>query len=90
MHNDEDMCLQLNSARRDLSHSVLGETISLPVDTLGGYNIVRYTIVQFTSSPLPPIVPHAEYRFTVIANTSFGVGENVSTMTFNTSTAGEN
>ena len=86
--NNEEMCLQLNSARRDRSYSVLGETINLSVDTLGGYNIgdIQYHIVPL----LFPIVPYAEYQFTVVANTSFGVGENLSSMTFNTLTAGEN
>ena len=48
--NDEEMCLQLNSARRDRSYSILGETINLSVDTLGGYNIVWYAISLFVFS----------------------------------------
>ena len=86
-NNSEELCLRLNSAVRNQTIPVLGEMTSLSVDALGEHAWLSSCGVYCIIVPLP-LVPYAEYQFTVVANTSFGVGENVSSFTFNTMTAG--
>ena len=88
--NNEEVCLNENSAMRyqDFTRSGV-ENTSLQVVNLGKPSC--HMLTYFTSNDfLSSAVPHTQYNYTVVAETSFGRGDNISSLSFSSMQAGGN
>ena len=92
--NNQDVCLNENSAMQYQNFTIPGvDNTSVLVVNLGKPSCHMLTCSYFTSKIndfLSFAVPHTQYNYTVVAETSFGRGDNVSSRSFSSMQAGEN
>ena len=90
--NNQKVCLNENSAVQYQDFTRPGvENTSLQVVNLGKPSGHMLTCRHFTSNDFfSSAVPHTQYSYTVVAETSFGRGDNISSLSFSSMQAGEN
>ena len=92
--NNQENCLKENSAMQYQDFTRPGvENTSLLVVNLGKPSCHMLTCSYFTSKIndfLSSAVPHTQYNYTVVAETSFGRGDSISSLSFNSTETGEN
>ena len=90
--NNQEVCLNENSAMQYENFTIPGvDNTSILVVNLGKPSC--HMLTYFTSKIndfLSSAVPHTQYNYTVVAETSFGRGDNVSSLSFSSMQAGEN
>ena len=88
--NNQEVCLNESSAMRSQNFTRPGvENTSLLVVNLGKPSC--HMLTYFTSNDfLSSAVPHTQYNYTVVAETSFGRGYNISSLSFSSMQAGKN
>ena len=88
--NNQEVCLRENSAMQYQDFTRPGvENTSLQVFNLGKPSGHMLTSSYFTSNDfLSSAVPYTQYNYTVVAETSFGRGGNISSLSFNSMEAG--